>query len=199
MEKLFSFLLRFVVRLLVGATPRFLGDCIPKGQAIYFANHTSHIDAIAIWSAIPNTERKFVHPVAAKDYWGKTKFRKFIAVNSLNSVLLDREIKNQNPLSDLISILANGESLILFPEGTRSQEQEPKEFKAGIYSLAKQFPHVQLIPIYLDNFNRCMPKGSFIPVPLACSVRFGNPLFIEPSENKKDFLSRIRKAVITLS
>jgi 1-acyl-sn-glycerol-3-phosphate acyltransferase len=87
--------------------------------------------------------------------------------------------------------------LIIFPEGTRNREATPQQFKAGIYHLARKFAHVELVPVYLENLNRIMPKGAFWPVPLICTARFGVPIFLQPGEDKDVFLERARQAVIS--
>ncbi|WP_111640683.1 lysophospholipid acyltransferase family protein [Marinimicrobium alkaliphilum] len=190
----------FLVRLLMGATPRWLG-CEPHPrQRIYFANHTSHIDTLAIWSALPPALRKHTHAVAAADYWGKTALRRSIALKGLNAVLVERQPgQGGNPLTPLIDTLKQGDSLIIFPEGTRRPQRLPGEFKSGLFRLAQQFPDAELIPVYLENLHRCMPKGALLPVPLICTVRFGEPLGRLPEEHKDAFLARARQAVEELA
>ena len=189
-----------VVKLLVGAYPRWIG-CKPEAvQRLYFANHSSHIDTLAIWSALPIRLRNSTHPVAARDYWG-SGFRSYIATKALKAVLIDRarDNPNDNPLAPLIDVLMKGESLIIFPEGTRGKEAIPTLFKSGLYHLAAQFPTVQLIPVYLENLHRSMPKGAAVPIPLTCTVRFGAPIALENGESKDSFLARARDEVIQLA
>lgn len=188
------------VKLLVGAYPRWIG-CRPEPvQRLYFANHSSHIDTLAIWSALPIRLRRFTHPVAARDYWG-SGLRHYIATKALKAVLIDRvrERPDDNPLAPLIDVLNRGESLIIFPEGTRGKEPLPATFKSGLYHLAAQFPRVQLIPVYLENLHRSMPKGALVPIPLTCTVRFGTPMSLNDGEPKESFLARAREAVIQLA
>lgn len=195
-----SFVLTGIARLLVGAFPRWSG-CEPEPtQRIYFANHTSHIDTIAIWAALPIRLRYITHPVAAKDYWG-SGVRRYIATKALRAVLIDRSRSdpNANPLAPLIETLQLGESLIIFPEGTRGATALPGPFKSGLYHLATQFPNVQLVPVYLDNLHRSMPKSAVLPIPMSCTVRFGTPIALDQAETKETFLERARDAVIKLA
>jgi 1-acyl-sn-glycerol-3-phosphate acyltransferase len=189
-----------IVKLLVGAYPRWVGCQPTTTQRIYFANHSSHVDTIALWAALPVALRNTTHPVAARDYWG-SGMRKYIATKALRAVLIERarEGRTTNPLEPLIDILERGESLIVFPEGTRGKEPIPAQFKSGLYRLAMQFPHVELIPVYLDNLHRSMPKGAVLPIPMTCTVRFGEALAVAPQETKESFLTRARNAVIALS
>lgn len=189
-----------IVKLLVGAYPRWVG-CGPQlVQRIYFANHSSHIDTLALWSALPMELRKRTCAVAARDYWGRG-FRKYIATKALRAVLIDRARENPdaNPLEPLFLALRRGDSLIIFPEGTRDKEALPGAFKSGLYHLAKAFPKAQLVPAYIENLHRSMPKGALLPVPLTCTVRFGAPLALDEHESKEAFLARARAEVIALS
>lgn len=193
-------LLISTVKLLVGAYPRWVGCQPVETQRIYFANHASHLDTVALWSALPPLLRGQTRPVAARDYWSGG-LRSVIAGNVLNAVLIerDRSKAGADPLAPLHQALDEGASLILFPEGTRNHEVLPGEFKAGLYHLARRHPNVELIPVYLDNARRALPKGSMVPVPLVCSVRFGAPLNRLPDEDKDAFLARARAAVVELA
>lgn len=189
--------MRWGVRLATGAQAQWVG-CVPDTvQRIYFSNHQSHLDTIAIWSALPAAIRRSTRPVAAKDYWDKGGWRRWLARDVLNALLIDRlhvSVRN-NPLNGLLQALDAGSSLILFPEGTRNSEEGLREFRSGLYHLAKRRPDVELIPVYLDNMNRILPKGRHIPLPLICSVRFGAPVRFEHGEYKDAFLGRARAAV----
>lgn len=197
--KLVRLTLIVVVRLLVGAHPRWVGAAPSALQSIYFTNHTSHLDTLALWVALPAHIRAKTRPVAAKDYWGHGSVKRLIALKVLNAVLIDREVsRHSEPLAPLLAALAAGDSLILFPEGTRRAQAEPSDFKGGLYHLAEAFPQVQLIPVYLDTLHRSMPKGSWLPVPLICTVRFGASIPWQADEHKKSFLTRAREAILQL-
>lgn len=195
-----SFVLTGTAKLLFGAFPRWLGCGPEPTQRIYFANHTSHVDTVALWAALPLRLRNITHPVAAMDYWGRG-LRRYIATKALRAVLIDRvrTVPAADPLAPLIEILKLGESLILFPEGTRGASAVPGPFKSGLYHLAAQFPSVQLVPVYLDNLHRSLPKGAVLPIPMTCTVRFGTPMQLEAQETKESFLERARGAVIKLA
>lgn len=186
---------------LVGAYPRWIG-CRPEPrQRIYFANHASHLDTVALWSALPPALRRRTRPVAARDYWGKGWLRRLIAGRGLDAVLIDRhrEQAGEDPLAPLYEALERGDSLILFPEGTRNPDPELLPFRQGLYHLAARFPQVEPVAVYLDNARRSLPKGSLLPVPLICTVRFGAPLPLQPGEDKAAFLQRAREAVQALA
>ncbi|CAN4280283.1 1-acyl-sn-glycerol-3-phosphate acyltransferase [Pseudoxanthomonas sp. LjRoot125] len=196
-----SRLLAAVSKALIGAYPRWMGSQPEARQRIYFANHASHLDTVALWSALPPFLRRKTRPVAARDYWGGGGFKGLIAGPGLNVVLIDRQRTepDADPLQPLYEALDAGTSLILFPEGTRNPDATLLPFKSGLYHLAQRYPRVELIPVYLDNARRSMPKGSLLPVPLICTVRFGAPLAAAPGEDKAGFLQRARDAVQALA
>ncbi|MFM2112499.1 MAG: hypothetical protein RLZZ271_1159 [Pseudomonadota bacterium] len=192
--------LTFLVRLLFGIRALYWRSMPPVGQSIYFANHSSHADTIALWSAIDPSERLNVRPVAALDYWGSGIMRRYVALQGLNAILIDRDGKSEsNPLAPVQQALDEGYSIIVFPEGTRNASPVPGPFKSGLYWLARSHPNVPLVPVYLDNLHRCLPKGSWLPVPLACTVRFGESIQLEPDEGKFQFLHRAHQALVDLS
>ena len=199
-----SFILLGIVRLLTGAQARWHG-CPPQAeQRIYFANHQSHIDLILIWAALPPELRSITRPIAAKDYWATSRFKKWLTSAVFNAIYVDRSrTKNaqgveQDPLEPVVNALQNGDSIILFPEGTRGFAPEPQPFKAGLFNLAVQFPQVVLVPTWIHNVQRVMRKGEVIPVPVLCSVTFGTPMQVLPGEALRAFLDRARLNMIAL-
>lgn len=188
-----------LVRLLTGAQARWLG-CPPKAeQRIYFANHQSHADLVLIWAALPQELRSITRPIAARDYWTASSLKRWITSAVFNAVYVERERKGEeDPLQPLVDALASGDSLILFPEGTRGFAEDPQAFKSGLYNLATRFPEVVLVPAWIHNVQRVMPKGEVLPVPVLCSVSFGAPIRVEPGEERGAFLSRARDAVMAL-
>ena len=196
-------LLAGLARVITGAQGHWYG-CPPKAeQRIYFANHQSHFDWVLIWAALPADLRPRTRPIAARDYWTSGRFKAWITREIFNAVYVTRvpaaeRAADEDPLEPLVEALDAGDSLVIFPEGTRSSKGDPQPFKAGLYHLAAKFPDVALIPVWIDNVQRVMPKGEVVPVPILCSVTFGAPLQLEPGEDKRDFLERARAAVVAL-
>jgi 1-acyl-sn-glycerol-3-phosphate acyltransferase len=232
-----------LIRLLTGAQARWSG-CPPKAeQRIYFANHQSHLDLVMIWAALPEELRSITRPIAARDYWANTPFKRWITTEVFNAIYVERgggapvvppplpELPPAEridpsfddgpppvavaepqpsplatpgseealaPLKPLIEALQSGDSIIIFPEGTRGHTGEPQKFKSGLFTLAQMFPDVVLVPAWIDNVQRVMPKGEVVPVPILCSVTFGAPLRLEDGEERRPFLDRARAAVIAL-
>lgn len=195
-----SYVIVLLAKLFSGFTVRWV-DCQPDTcQRIYFANHTSHLDAVVLWSALPRKLRRITRPVAAKDYWSGGWFRPHLA-RSFNALLVDRkEIKvHRSPIDIMLNQMSDVYSLILFPEGGRSSSDDHmSDFKSGLYYMGKKRPDLELVPVYIDNVNRILPRGEVLPVPLLSCITIGAPIFLEAGEPKNEFLKRARQAVLDL-
>jgi 1-acyl-sn-glycerol-3-phosphate acyltransferase len=194
--------LAFFSRAITGVRPIWSGTVPSRKQRIYFANHTSHGDFILLSSSLPMGERARTRAVAGADYWNSNRLRRFVATRLLGTVLVERNWieRNEDPLLVMLRAIDSGQSLIFFPEGTRNMTEEPLlRFRAGLYHLAKARPDVELVPCWIENMSRVLPKGTFLPVPLLCRVIFGTPLQLQPSEERKVFLHRAQSALLTLS
>lgn len=193
--------LAMLARLITGVRPIWKGCQPSQRQRIYFANHGSHVDFILLSSCLPPDQRAKTRGVAAADYWGRTRFRRLISEVLLGAVLVERNWveRKADPLAVLIEALDRGDTLIMFPEGTRNMGEEPLlRFRSGLYSLATARPDVELIPCWLENMSRVLPKGEFLPVPLLCRAIFGAPVVPSPGEEKFAFLARARAALLSL-
>jgi 1-acyl-sn-glycerol-3-phosphate acyltransferase len=203
-------LLAAVARGISGVQVQWAGCEPDERQRIYFANHTSHLDFVVLWSALPSEIRVHVRPIAAKDYWEETPLRRYLAQNVFHAVLLDRgsAAKAKNPdeahfvgrhlIDAMVDALGTENSLILFPEGTRGSGEKMGPFRSGLYHLAIRRPDAELVPAYLDNLNRILPKGEVLPVPMLSLLTFGKPMQVEPGEDRDAFLERAREAVASL-
>lgn len=173
---------------------------LPQPPFILFANHSSHLDFAVIWAALPESVRARVRPVAGRDYWDRDAIRRWLAVQVFRAVLIERQnvTVTTNPLAPMLAALAKGESLIVFPEGTRNPDGEIRPFKPGLYHVARARPEIPLVPVLLDNLNRILPKGHVLAVPLIAHLSVGTPLNLKPGEPKHEFLARAQSALVAL-
>jgi 1-acyl-sn-glycerol-3-phosphate acyltransferase len=196
-------------RLVSGVQVRWDGVEPEPRQRIYFANHSSHLDFVVVWAALPPELRARTRPVAARDYWEKGALRPYLAQRVFRAVLLDRgaptpaevaptHVAARDLIDGLVAALGDDTSLIIFPEGTRGSGETVAPFKSGIYHLARRRPDVELVPVHIDNLNRILPKGEIFPVPLISTVTFGPPLRLADGESKQPFLTRAHEAVLAL-
>lgn len=213
-----------LARIIAGASVRFTVPLdAPSGQRVYFGNHTSHLDFILIWSALPAAARAHTRPVAGADYWMRGRVRRYLASRVFHAVLIERgahgasaghervesgsrqvppHVRDDRGARRTIHAIAEamGEetSIIVFPEGTRSMDGTLLPFRSGLYHLCQIKPGLELVPVYLDNMTRILPKGELLPVPLLSRVTFGAPLRLEAGEEKREFLTRMRDALVAL-
>ncbi|MCL6248636.1 1-acyl-sn-glycerol-3-phosphate acyltransferase [Acinetobacter sp. ANC 4945] len=196
-----AFLTRRGARLLTGARSLWVGCKPVMKQRIYYANHNSHIDFILLWSSLPTDLRRKTRPVAASDYWLKDGFRRFLIQDTFTGVTIQRNREqNQDPLEPIKTVLAQGDSIIFFPEGTRNlnDDVELLEFKSGLFHLKNQFPDVEIVPVWISNLKRVMPKGALIPLPLLSTVIFGKPLEAHNEHSKTEFLNYAQDELLKL-
>jgi len=196
-------LLASLARLVSGASVFFLSGPPDERQRIYFANHTSHLDFVVLWSALPAPVRERTRPVAARDYWERGALRRYLSEKVFRAVLIGRGgtgsvAEARTTIERLVAEMGDRSSLIVFPEGTRGSGEEVAPFKSGLYHLCRQKPGVELLPVYLDNLNRILPKGEMLPVPMLSRVVFGRSMLLAPEETKPRFLERARDAVCAL-
>jgi 1-acyl-sn-glycerol-3-phosphate acyltransferase len=196
-----------VARSIAGGYVRWLSPPDPR-QRVYYANHTSHLDFALIWSYLPPRTRRLARPVAARDYWERGPLRRFFAVRIFNAILIDREPApgeelppgelGRRAVARMVEGLGDSHSLIVFPEGTRGSGGAVAPFKSGLYHLCRAKPELELVPVYVENLNRVLPKGEFIPVPMVSRITFGQPTRLGADESKDAFLGRAREAVESL-
>ncbi len=196
--------LSFGARVVSGISVRWV-NCQPSTrQRIYFGNHSSHLDFIILWSSLPREIRRLTRPAAAHDYWNKNAIRRYLGYKVFNVIMIQRAGHGAGiraPLKvidDTLAGMGDKYSLIIFPEGTRGDGEKMAPFKGGLYQLARNKPDIEMIPVFMENLNRILPKGQLIPIPLLSSISFGAPLVLEDNENKKVFLERARQAVLAL-
>ncbi len=186
---------------ITGMRAFWIGNMPAAEPTLYFANHTSHADFVLLWAALPSDLRSNTRPVAGADYWLASKIKRFIGVDVFNALLIerDRSKRSGDPVAEAVTALHAGDSLIIFPEGTRNMgEEELLPLKSGIFHIARQCPQVRLVPVWIENLKRVLPKGAVVPVPLACAVRFGPRLEWIDGEEKDDFMARARAAMLAM-
>ena len=201
LASLTAFVITSAARLLTGARALWLGCTAQPVQRLYYANHSSHGDFVLLWASLPDELRRRTRPVAGADYWQRDGLRRYLINKVFNGVLIDREraTPEHNPLQPMLDALDQGDSLILFPEGTRNLEDGLLPFKSGLYHLTRLRPEVELVPVWIANLNRVMPKGRALPLPLLCTLSFGAPLEHLQDEGKQAFLERARNALLAIA
>lgn len=162
-----------------------------KKQFILIANHNSHMDTMAIMSAIPSRYIHKVHPIAARDFFGGSLFKKILMRYLVNATLIqrDRDDPNNDPIDSMDKMLKKSRSLILFPEGSRGIPGVMAKFKKGLGYLIQRNPEINVIPVYLDNVYKTLPRGKNLILPYNCSIKFGDPIKFKSMEMDDILLS----------
>jgi 1-acyl-sn-glycerol-3-phosphate acyltransferase len=194
------------VRLLCGASVRWHCDPTETKQRIYYGNHSSHLDFVMIWSSLPPRLRQVARPVAGRDYWERGAVRRYLSGRVFRAVLIDRgqagpdkaAASARAAIQQMAREMGDRYSLIVFPEGTRSLDGEVAPFKSGLYHLSQLRPEVELVPVYLENLNRILPKGESLPVPMMSRVTFGPAFSPGGHDDKAEFLLKAREALLQL-
>jgi 1-acyl-sn-glycerol-3-phosphate acyltransferase len=194
-----------LVNVICGAASRWV-NCEPSTrQRVYYGNHSSHLDIIVLWSCLPPEVRRLTRPAAARDYWETSPVRRYLVHRVFNAILIERA-QHGGSLADaahsfeaVLEGMGNRFSLIIFPEGTRGAGEVMGSFKSGLYHIARSKPDLELVPVFMENLNRILPKGEILPVPLIGSISFGPPLTLTPGEGKVAFLQRARQAILDLA
>jgi len=201
LDSLSAYALCLFTKALTGARMLWIG-CAPAATTrVYFANHNSHGDFALIWACLPEDLRERTRPVAGADYWLKGKLRTYVAQRVIRAVLIDRnaQTRKEDPIQQMADVIEQGDSLIVFPEGTRNTTEETLlPFKSGIYRLATARPEVEFVPVWIENARRVMPKGKLLPLPLLCTLTVGAPLTIASGEERDAFVARTREALLAL-
>lgn len=191
----------FILKPLTGLKYQHTEVLKEAGQFIIIANHNSHIDTLALMSAMPTHKIKEVKPVAASDYFGKNKLRSFLTKAFTNALLIPRSCalrnKEKNPFAIMMEAIKAGQSLIVYPEGSRGKANEMQEFKNGIGHILLKYPHVAYIPTYIENTGKVLPKDRIIPVPFNCKVVFGDLHYCK-GNNAKEVVTNMFNEVCDL-
>lgn len=162
---------------------------------ILVANHSSHLDTISLLNLFPLMRLRKIRPVAAADYFEKNAWISWISKTFFNILPIARKniTQENNPVDQMKACIESGQSLIIFPEGTRNPDGEMGVFHSGLAHLLGKVGAVQVIPAYLVNMGRSLPKGEFIPVPFFCEIRLGKPLILRG--NRKEIMSSLETAI----
>jgi 1-acyl-sn-glycerol-3-phosphate acyltransferase len=201
-ERVAAAAVTLLARAVTGVRANWVAAPPEEGQRIYFANHASHGDFLLVWCSLPPALRRATRPVAAADYWRSSRLRHFFGARVFQAVLIERVPRagGEDPIAAMTAALDAGASLLVFPEGTRNQSGAPLlPFKSGLHHVAEARPGVDLVPVWIQNLNRVLPKGEFLPVPLLCTVSFGPAIRIAPGETRAAFLARARAALLALA
>jgi 1-acyl-sn-glycerol-3-phosphate acyltransferase len=175
---------RGLTRWLFGLSFRYLGMTCegmehvpPSGAFIVAANHNSHVDTAALLVLLGKGNRP-IHPVAAKDYFFRTRLLGWASRTFLGAIPFDRRSHGVESLGLAVELLRRNHSLIFFPEGGRSSDGKLRPFKGGIGVLALE-SGAPVLPVYVHGGFQALPKGRFLLRRHPIRVRIAPPIFVD--------------------
>jgi 1-acyl-sn-glycerol-3-phosphate acyltransferase len=165
---------------------------------VLVANHSSHLDTLSLLSLFPLGRLTRLRPCAAADYFGRNRVLLGLSRTFFNILPIARvNIRPEDhPIHRMREAIERGESLLVFPEGTRGSRHEIGDLKPGIAHLAEVLPGLTFVPAWLENMGRALPKGEWLPVPFFCEVRLGAPRRLHGT--REEMLETLRRELESL-
>lgn len=188
LQFIWCFYVRWFLRIIVGVRFENREALKKENQFVILANHNSHLDTASILASLPSEIIHKVKPVTAGDYFGRNKLSSIFSSIFLNTLLIKRTVDSKNdaasPINQMIKAIDEGNSLILFPEGTRGKPEELQPFKRGIALVLAKRSHVKYIPTFMTGMGKSLPKGEKVLVPYNCVLTYGEPTSIVETDSK---------------
>jgi 1-acyl-sn-glycerol-3-phosphate acyltransferase len=196
----FALLVRPLMAIFIGRRAKGRQWLAGAGPFVLFANHSSHLDTVSLLSLFPLRRLREIRPVAAADYFERNRFIAWFSHTFFNILPIERRrgAPENDSIQRMLAQLRAGKSLIIYPEGTRGSGEEMGPFRHGIANILDQAPRLPVIPVYLVDHGRLLPKGEWFPVPFFCEVRIGPPQVFSGGDRREEVLERLRSAILSL-
>ena len=165
---------------------------------IFAANHASHLDAPLILSVIPERWRHHMFVAGAADYFFDTRAKAVAFAFLLNAVPIERQRPSRDSVTRVAALLAEGWSLLIFPEGGRSPDGWGRPHTAGTAWLAVRTGR-PVVPVHVEGTRRILAKGSARIRPGTTHVTFGRPLRSSPGDDPRTLAANLQQAVAALA
>jgi long-chain acyl-CoA synthetase len=202
-RRIFNAFLRVYLKLKFSLKVEGLEHLQSGGPFVFTPNHSSHFDLLSIAGSVPHRMVHRTFAVAAKDYFFNKTYKAICARAFVNAIPFDRKGRVNESMQQCRDALVEGNSLVIFPEGTRSPTGELLDFKAGVGQLLANSAKAQAVPVYIDGAHQIMPKGSKGPGKGNLRVRFGKPVSFRDTaadpEGFRQVAERLRAEVVDLS
>jgi 1-acyl-sn-glycerol-3-phosphate acyltransferase len=169
-----------------------------EAPVIFAANHHSHVDTGLLLSLLPERFRRKTVVAAAADYFFDRRTKGTLHALAFGAVPVERTKVNRRSAEVATDLLADGWSLVIFPEGGRSPDGWAQAFRGGAAYLAVRSGR-PVVPVYLEGTRHVWPKGQRLPRPHKVTVTFGAAMSPDPGEDARRLAARIERAVAALA
>lgn len=174
-----------------------LADLDEPPPVIFVPNHHSHLDTGLMIRSVPRPWRHDLVVAAAADYFFDARWKATVSALALNAIPIDRDVTGRRSADLIRSLIADGHSLVIYPEGGRSPDGWGQSFKGGAAYLSAR-SGAPVVPVFIDGTGAILGKGMQRPRPGRTRVVFGTPLRPSDGESTRRFNARIEAAVTTL-
>ena len=169
-----------------------------EAPVIFAANHHSHADTGLLLALLPERFRRKAVVAAAADYFFDRRPKGTFHALTFGAVPMERTKVNRRSAVVATDLLADGWSLVIFPEGGRSPDGWAQEFRGGAAYLSVRSGR-PVVPVYIDGTRQMWPKGQRLPRPHKVTVTFGAPISPDPGEDARRLAARLERAVAALA
>lgn len=173
-----------------------LGDL--DGPVIFAANHHSHLDTPLLVTSIPEPWRRELVVGAAADYFFGTRVTGALSALCIGAIPIERTKVGRKSADLAATLIDEGWSFMIFPEGGRSPDGWGQPFRGGAAYLSIKCA-VPVVPVHIDGTGRILRKGRSTPRPSRTTVTFGSPIWPDAGESSRRFADRIEQAVSELA
>ena len=198
----YSIVMRTVLKIFSGTKLINKQNLVYNGPCIIVGNHNSHLDTISVLAHLSFKQLHKTHPIAAGDYFGKSKFKAALTRFFVNAILIPRSRPKEgetgpDPIQMMVEVLQKGDSLLLFPEGSRGEPEKSQKFNRGVGFVLEQCTDVPYIPIYMKGLGKVLPKGDPVPVPFDSYLRVGEPVFPQ-GQTAEEIVAEVEQKIRSL-
>jgi len=199
----YSLIMRNVLKLFTGIKMIDRQNLLLKEPCIIVGNHNSHLDTVVILSSLPSRQLIKTHPIAAGDYFGKTPMKAGLTRFFVNAILIPRSRPKAgetgaDPIQLMVDVLDKGDSLLLFPEGSRGEPEKFQKFKRGVGLVLEQRPGIPFIPVYMKGLGKVLPKGDPVPVPFDSYIHVGKPVYPQ-GKTAQEIVEEVERSIRQLA
>jgi len=166
--------------------------------AVFAANHASHVDTPLLLTVLPDRFRHRAVVAAGADYFFDKRWKAHMWAFAINAIPVERTRVSTKSIRLASRLLGDGWSLVIFPEGGRSQDGWGQTHHPGAAHLAAR-AGVPVVPIHVEGTRRILKRGARAIRPATTHVTFGRPLRADDDEDARRFAGRIESAVAVLA